>query len=97
MGSLDAARLVRTCPLMGEWHWESLSSKSVRSVWLWLFGYSCAMLVLTIVGCLEEAAERLATCLKHSWPHGSEYPKQGPSSSQFDFMSFMKDAIRCLT
>jgi hypothetical protein len=39
----------------------------------------------------------VATCLKHSWLHGSEYPKQGPVESQFVLVSFTNDKTRFCT
>jgi len=39
----------------------------------------------------ETVGVREERCLKHSWPHGSEYPKQGPVESQLDFVSLTKD------
>jgi hypothetical protein len=49
------------------------------------------------VGCRLLGAVFVATCLKHSWPHGSEYPKHGPVESQFVFVSFTKDKTRFCT
>lgn len=45
------------------------------------------MVVRTSEGCRE--VEEM--CLKHSCPQGSVYPKHGPPSSQFDFVSLTND------
>ncbi len=70
---------------------SSLCSRTV------LGGMTVPVAVRIMVGARLLNADRVLRCLKHSCPQGSEYPKQGPNSSQLALVSRTNDMTRFCT